>query len=252
MNYFVFAGALILSYSSSAQGHTSYDCPTDVSKAMRKTGTSYIALEAGAKRPFTYKDVSKTKGALYKSDNQEGFYVAAFAFKPLNYWLEIYSGLQAMDVNYGLRSNFTQGGSEVYDILYNIDFQLRIPLGINLNLTYTTQLSIAPAIVYSHLVQQGKRIGYKNSGGAQFSGSQAEFIDDDFAGSIQLGGDLRATQTIYKRIRVNVQFSIDSKPLSPLSVSARLLNEDGSRKTYRQALRPTMMYAGLGVSYRFL
>ncbi|GEM_PF-4164448 len=256
MNYFAFVAALLLSYNCVAQGRASYDCPANISKKMRPPGNSYISVEAGGVMPLIYKDASKSKDGLYKPDTRPRVYIAAFAYKPLTYWLEVYGGLQVLDIQYGLESNFTQSGSDVYEMLYNNDIQVRIPIGFNFNITRSTQLGIAPAFVYSNYVEQWQRFGTRGSGSTSSSGTtvrsgQTEFIHGDYGGSIRLGGDLRIIQTIFKGLRLNAQFSIDSKPLSPLTASTRVLHEDGSRKTYTQTVQPTMMYACLGLSYRF-
>lgn len=253
MNYFAFLVALLLSYNCVAQGRASYDCPSNISKKMRPPGNNYISVEAGGVMPLIYKDASKSKDGLYKPDTRPRVYIAAFAYKPLTYWLEVFGGLQVLDIQYGLESNFTQNDSRVYELLYNVDLQVRVPIGFNFNITRSTQLGIAPAFVYSNYVEQWQRVGTRSKGasGLYVLNSQTEFIHGDYGGSIRLGGDLRIVQTIFKGLRLNAQFSIDSKPLSPLTASTRVLHEDGSRKTYTQTVQPTMMYACLGLSYRF-
>lgn len=254
MNYFAFVAALLLSYNCVAQGRASYDCPANISKKMRPPGNSYISVEAGGVMPLIYKDAAKNKDGLYTADTRPRVYIAAFAYKPLTYWLELYGGLQVLDIQYGLESKFTQSGSTVYELLYNVDLQVRVPIGFNFNITRSTQLGIAPAFVYSNYVEQWQRSGIRGSGNSSGStniSSQTEFIHGDYGGSIRVGGDLRIVQTIFKGLRLNAQFSIDSKPLSPLTASTRVLHEDGSRKTYTQTSHPTMIYACLGLSYRF-
>ena len=253
MNYFAFVAALLLSYNCVAQGRGSYDCPANISKKMRPPGNSYIALETGGIHSMRYKDAGKSNSNLYSYASRPRYYVAACGYKPLTYWLEVFTGVQAMQHLYGLRADYSMSGAKMTDLVFYELYQFRIPLGFNFNITHSTQMSMAAAAVYSNFVDQWWEVSSSSvrQTGIALNRYQAQWDKGDYGGNFQLGADIRVVQTLYKGLRANAQFSMDSRPLFPIRVTANVIEADGTRQTYSRSSIPTMMYAGLGLSYRF-